>query len=193
MTGKVKEKMVSWLSGFSESVHPLDTHRLYDFVQEACVHGERIYDDDLAAVLKVIKPDWNDSRIADFINDKMALIEHLQDFYSFCFDDLPGREKTHVQTVSNIDEFISEGDFNYHELYELAQAVSGYSEALNVFTSKDSDGVRRIEYVVTDIVYSFPISQAAHILCHIEKKYMDNLDPDTWYGFQYAMERAEDE
>lgn len=85
------------------------------------------------------------------------------------------------------------GDLNYHEIYELVQAIEGNAETLTFFEVSDKKDTRTITYIVLNISFKFPLSDVNKLVSWLEDNYMDGLDADSWYGFQFAMERSKDE
>ncbi|MBO5185717.1 MAG: hypothetical protein J6B91_01515 [Prevotella sp.] len=195
MNSETRRKLVLWLSLYPDTSHPLDTERLYDFVRESCIYEDTIISEDLASILNDVHPEWNEQKREEFISDKIILIEHLQSFYYFCLQNKQAdEEQEYTYKAKSIEDFVSSAfDLNYHEMYELVQAVKGNGEALNFFTVNDHGPLRTVVYTVSDISYTFDISQQTNIVKWLEDNCMDGMDADSWYGFQYAMERSENE
>lgn len=195
MNSETRRKLVLWLSLYPDTSHPLDTERLYDFVRESCIYEDTIISEDLASILNDVHPEWNEQKREEFISDKIILIEHLQSFYYFCLQNKQAdEEQENTYKAKSIEDFVSSAfDLNYHEMYELVQAVKGNGEALNFFTVNDHGSLRTVVYTVSDISYTFDISQQTNIVKWLEDNCMDGMDADSWYGFQYAMERSENE
>lgn len=84
------------------------------------------------------------------------------------------------------------GDLNYHEIYELVQAIEGNVDVLTFFDVRDEENTRTIIYVVLNISFKFPLSDVEKQVAWLEDNYMNGLDADSWYGFQYAMERSDE-
>ncbi len=195
MNSETRRKLVLWLSLYPDKSHPLDTERLYDFVRESCIHEDTVISEDLASILNDAHPEWSEQKRDGFISEKNILIEHLQSFYYFCLQNKQAdEEQEHTYKAKSIEDFVSSVfDLNYHEVYELVQAVEGKGEALNFFTVADHDCLRTVVYTVADISYTFEISQQKDIVKWLEDNCMDGMDADSWYGFRYAMERSENE
>lgn len=196
MNSETRRKLVLWLSLYPDKSHPLDTERLYDFVRESCIHNDSVSSEDIASILSDVHPEWNEQKREGFINDMIILIEHLQSFYDFCLQNKQTQEEDqeHTYKAKSIRDFVSSAfDLNYHEIYELVQAVEGKGETLNFFTVNDQGHSRTIVYTVTDISYTFDISQQESIIEWLEDNCMEGMDADSWYGLQYTMEKLENE
>lgn len=92
----------------------------------------------------------------------------------------------------SFEDFIENcGDLDYHEIYDLAQALQGHKESLAFFELKEgSQGEMEIVYPYYDASIGLTKEEAADSLRYLETKYMDGMDADTWYGYRYAMEKA---
>lgn len=188
-------KMNNWLSLYPDSIHPLDEQRFFDFVREACLHKDKISEIDLKRSLTEFHPEWSDTKIERFVDEKIVMIESLMGFYEFCISnasiDEEQNETWNTDSLQNFMEAV--GDLNYHEIYELVQAIEGNEDALTFFEVSDKDDTRTIIYVVLNISFKFPLSELDKLVAWLEDNYMDGLDADSWYGFQYAMERSKEE
>lgn len=188
-------KMNNWLSLYSDSTHPLDEQRFFDFVREACLHKDKISESDLKLSLTEFHPKWSDTKVERFIDEKIVMIESLMGFYEFCISnasiDEEQNERWNTDSIQNFMEAV--GDLNYHEMYELVQAIEGNAETLTFFEVSDKGDTRTINYVVFNILFRFLLSDVEKLVAWLEDNYMDGLDADSWYGFQYAMERSKDE
>lgn len=195
MNLKTREKMTLWLSMYPDSSHPLDTNRFYDFVREACIHGDKINEIDLLETLNEAQPSWEKSKIQKLAYEKSRLIDHLIHFYDFCTEREGANQSEQYLFTNSKEEFMNEmGDLDYHEIYELAQAIQGYTEALNFFSvSEDNHEQRTIVYLVYKVAFSFPKTLAPDFEHWLEENYMDGLDAESWYGFKYALERHKDD
>lgn len=188
-------KMNNWLSLYSDSTHPLDEQRFFDFVREACLHKDKISESDLKLSLTEFHPKWSDTKVERFIDEKIVMIESLMGFYEFCISnasiDEEQNERWNTDSIQNFMEAV--GDLNYHEMYELVQAIEGNAETLTFFEVSDKGDTRTINYVVFNILFRFLLSDVEKLVAWLEDNYMDGLDAESWYGFQYAMERSKDE
>lgn len=188
-------KMNNWLSLYSDSPQPLDEQRFFDFVREACLHKDKISESDLKLSLTEFHPEWSDTKVELFIDEKIVMIESLMGFYEFCISnasiDEEQNERWNTDSIQNFMEAV--GDLNYHEMYELVQAIEGNAEALTFFEVSDKGDTRTINYVVFNISFRFLLFDVEKLVAWLEDNYMDGLDADSWYGFQYAMERSKDE
>lgn len=107
-------------------------------------------------------------------------------------------EQDIVEYVANLirpdsfEDFMEScGDLDYHEIYDLSQALQGNKESLVFFELKDGDhGEMEIVYPYYDASISLTKEEAADSLRFLETKYMDGMDADTWYGYRHAMEKA---
>lgn len=188
-------KMNNWLSLYPDSTHPLDEQRFFDFVREACLHKDKITETDLKHSLTELHPEWSDTKIDQFIDEKTALIENLMDFYDFCISNVSiDYEQNEIWNADSLQDFMEAvGNLNYHEIYELVQAIEGNVETLTFFEVIDKEDTRTIIYVVLNISFKFSTSDVDKQVSWLEDNYMDGLDAESWYGFQYAMERNKDE
>uniref|UniRef100_UPI003FED6757 hypothetical protein n=1 Tax=Alloprevotella sp. TaxID=1872471 RepID=UPI003FED6757 len=194
MTKETLVKMNDWLSLYSDSTHPLDEQRFFDFVREACLHKDEISETELKRALIEFHPEWNDTKVGRFIDEKMMMIECLMGFYDFCISNVSiDEEENEIWNTDSLQNFMEAvGDLNYHEIYELVQAIEGNADALTFFEVSDKGDTRTINYVVFNISFKFPLSDVDKLVAWLEDNYMDGLDADSWYGFQYAMERSKD-
>lgn len=188
-------KMNNWLSLYPDSTHPLDEQRFFDFVREACLHKDEISETELKRALIEFHPEWNDTKVERFIDEKIMMIECLMGFYDFCISNVSiDEEENETWNTDSLQNFMEAvGDLNYHEIYELVQAIEGNVDALTFFDVRDEENTRTIVYVVLNISFKFPLSDVEKLVAWLEDNYMDGLDADSWYGFQYAMERSKDE
>lgn len=196
MNNATRSKLVNWLSLYPDSTHPLDEKRFYDFVRESCLRRDYISKSDISTVLKNVHSEWSNEKIEGFADKYVVLIEQLQSFYDFCIqNEKVEKDKEDSYITDSIQHFVSSMfDLNYHEIYELVQAIEGRNrDMLNFFTIKDDGDIRTVTYTVSDIAYSFHISETRKIVEWIEDHYMEGMDAESWYGFQYALERSEKE
>lgn len=96
----------------------------------------------------------------------------------------------------DFQEFIDScGDLNYHEIFELSQIAQGHDFLRTVFTRQkangDSDDII-IGYEPTDTYLRLNPNQAIYFPKWLEKNLMDDMDADSWYGFQYAIDHDND-
>lgn len=83
------------------------------------------------------------------------------------------------------------GDLDYHEIYDLAQALQGHKDSLLFFEIKDGNqGKMEIVYPYYDASIGLTKEEAVNSLRYLETKYMDGMDADTWYEYRHAMEKA---
>ena len=195
MTKETLIKMNDWLNLYPDSTHPLDEQRFFDFVREACLHKDEISETELKRALVEFHPEWNDTKVGRFIDEKIMMIECLMGFYDFCISNVSiDEEENEIWNTDSLQNFMKAvGDLNYHEIYELVQAIEGNADALTFFEVSDKGDTRTINYVVFNISFKFPLSDVEKLVAWLEDNYMDGLDADSWYGFQYAMERSKDE
>lgn len=195
MTEETRKKFVLWLSMYPDSSHPLDEARFYDFVRESCIRKDVISESDIISALKDIQPNWGKEKIEGIADQYVILIEQLQGFYDFFVENKQVETtKENEYVAKSIDNFVSAiFDLNYHEVYELVQALEGNGDILNFFTVKDNKDYRTVVYTVADIAFTFPISDVRKNVTWVEKNLMGGEEAEGWYAFQYAMERSKDE
>lgn len=99
---------------------------------------------------------------------------------------------TNMIRPADFEEFLKTlGELDYHEIYDLAQALQGQSETLLFFKCDDDDkGNREITYPYYDASIVLTIEEAKDSLRYLENKYMEGMDADTWYGYRRSMEKA---
>lgn len=187
-------KMNNWLSLYPDSTHPLDEQRFFDFVREASLHKDEISETELKRALIEFHPEWNDTKLERFIDEKIMMIECLMGFYDFCISNVSiDEEENEIWNTDSLQIFMEAvGDLNYHEIYELVQAIEGNVDVLTFFDVRDEENTRTIIYVVLNISFKFPLSDVVKQVAWLEDNYMNGLDADSWYGFQYAMERSDE-
>lgn len=195
MTKNTLIKMNDWLSLYPNSTHLLEEQRFFDFVREACLHKDEISETDLKRSLFEIHPEWSDTKVERFIDEKVVIIENLMKFYEFCISNVSiDEEQSEIWSADTLQDFMEAiGDLNYHEIYELVQAIEGNAETLTFFEVSDKKDTRTIIYIVLNISFKFPLSDINKLVSWLEDNYMDGLDAESWYGFQFAMERSKDE
>lgn len=159
------------------------------------MHKDEISETELKRALVEFHPEWNDTKVGRFIDEKIMMIECLMGFYDFCISNVSiDEEENEIWNTDSLQNFMKAvGDLNYHEIYELVQAIEGNADALTFFEVSDKGDTRTINYVVFNISFKFPLSDVEKLVAWLEDNYMDGLDADSWYGFQYAMERSKDE
>lgn len=95
---------------------------------------------------------------------------------------------------SKFRDFLEDlGELNMHEVYDLAQALQGRTEALVFFKCKEDGDTIEITYPYYDASTGVTKEEAAVDLKYLEDKYMEGLDADSWYGYRQALEKAMDE
>ena len=159
------------------------------------MHKDEISETEIKRSLIKFHPEWSDTKVERFIDEKIVMIESLMKFYEFCISNVPiDEEQYEIWHTDSLQNFMAAvGDLNYHEIYELVQAIEGNVDALTFFEVSDQENTRTIVYVVLNISFDFPLSDVDKMVSWLEDNYMDGLDADSWYGFQYAMERSKDE
>lgn len=195
MTKNTLIKMNDWLSLYPNSTHLLEEQRFFDFVREACLHKDEISETDLKRSLFEIHPEWSDTKVEHFIDEKVVIIENLMKFYEFCISNVSiDEEQNEIWSADTLQDFMEAiGDLNYYEIYELVQAIEGNAETLTFFEVSDKKDTRTIIYIVLNISFKFPLSDINKLVSWLEDNYMDGLDAESWYGFQFAMERSKDD
>lgn len=190
MDKETKRKMVLWMEMHPDSTHPDDLNRLYDFVREACIHNDGITVEQLRSIAVATQPNWEESYLNQFVEDNIILINHLMEFYRFCANNelIEYSDTDNTISTTSIDDFFNEcGYLNFHEIYDMSQAIIGHSEMLTFFSTKDIGGERIITYIIFDVSFKFKIKDSMSILKWIEKNYMEGMDPDSWYGYKCAL------
>lgn len=96
-----------------------------------------------------------------------------------------------IDRAESFEEFIEKcGELDYHEIYDLAQAVDGHADSLVFFEAQEKeDGSIEIIYPYNDVSIELSKAQLADSLRFLEAEYMDGLDAESWYGFRQAMEK----
>ena len=75
----------------------------------------------------------------------------------------------------NYQDFVDGcGELNYHEIYEMSQVAQGHDIIIG--------------YEPTDTYIRLTPKQAAYFPKWIEEHLMNDMDADSWYGFQYAID-----
>lgn len=195
MTEETRNKFVLWLSMYPDSLHPLDEARFFDFVRESCIRKDNVIESDIISTLKEVQPTWSEEKIQGFSDQYVILIEQLQGFYDFFVENKQVETKEdHAYAAESIDDFVNAMlDLNYHEVYELVQALEGNGDILNFFMVEDHEDYRTVVYTVSDISFTFPISDVRKNVAWVENNLMGGEDAEGWYALQYAMERSKDE
>lgn len=180
---------------YPDSSHPLDEERFYDFVRESCIRKDIISESDIISTLIDIQPEWSKEKIEGFADQYVILIEQLQGFYNFFIQNKQiDKTKEHEYVAKSIDDFVSAMfDLNYHEVYEMVQAIEGNGDVLNFFIVTDNGDYRTVVYTVADIAFTFPISDVRKNVAWVEDNLMGGEDAEGWYAFQYAIERSKKE
>lgn len=191
MNKETNRKMVLWMDMHPDSTHPNDINRLYDFVREACFHNDSITAEQLHSVALAAHPNWEGSYLNHFVEEYIVLIEHLMGFFRFCTGSIESKlsDNDISITTTTIEDFFNEcGYLNYHEIYDMSQAIAGNSDILTFFTIKDVGEERVISYIISDVSFTFKKKDTVSILKWIEKHYMQGMDPDSWYGYKCTMD-----
>jgi DGQHR domain-containing protein len=95
-----------------------------------------------------------------------------------------------IRPASFEDFLKSIGELDYHEIYDLAQALQGHTETLTFFKYKEKDsGDIEITYPYYDSSIGLTKEGALDSLHYLETKYMEGIDADTWYGYKQALEK----
>lgn len=81
------------------------------------------------------------------------------------------------------------GELDMHEVYDLAQALSGNTDALVFFKCREDGDKMEITYPYYDASTSITKEEAGVDLKYLEDKYMDGLDAESWYGYRLALEK----
>lgn len=192
MNKETKRKMVLWMEMHPDSTHPDDINRLYDFVREACFHDDGITAEQLRSVALAAQPNWEVSYLNHFVEEYIVLIEYLIGFFRFCTGSVESRlsDKDYYISTTSIEDFFNEcGYLNYHEIYEMSQAIAGNPDMLTFFTIKDVGEERVISYIISDVSFTFKKKDAISIIKWIEENYMQGMDPDSWYRYKCAMDK----
>lgn len=84
-------------------------------------------------------------------------------------------------------------DFNV--VYDLWKAATGDIETLTFFTVEKAKGSEDtlITYIPTNNAIRLTSKAASYFPTWIEEIYMDDMDGESWYGFQSALDKAKDE
>ncbi len=100
-------------------------------------------------------------------------------------------ESPDIDSKKNIDEFLdSVNDVSKYEIYDIAKALSTGSAPFDtVSVNKDSEGNLTISHAYSGISYFIKKDALCFVLKHLEQKYMDGMDPDSWLGFREAIDK----
>lgn len=88
---------------------------------------------------------------------------------------------------------IDTNDFNV--IYDLWKAATGDAESLTFFTVEKVNGSEDIliTYEPTNNAIRLTPKAAEYFPKWLEENLMDGMDGESWYGFQYALDKAKDE
>ena len=96
----------------------------------------------------------------------------------------------------DFQEFIDGcGELNYHEIFELSQVAQGHDIVRTVFTRENANGNSEdiiIGYWPAETYLRLSPKQAAYFPKWLESNLMGDMDADSWYGFQYAIDHYKD-
>ena len=87
------------------------------------------------------------------------------------------------------------GELTYHEIFELSQVALGHDIVRTVFSREDAYGNTQdiiIGYEPTETYLRLTPKQALYFPKWIEEHLMNDMDADSWYGFQYAIDHDND-
>jgi len=92
----------------------------------------------------------------------------------------------------NYQDFVDGcGELNYNEIYEMSQVAQGHDMISGFFKRQEANGDTDdiiIGYEPTDTYIRLTPKQAAYFPKWIEEHLMNDMDADSWYGFQYAID-----
>lgn len=82
-------------------------------------------------------------------------------------------------------------DPNYHEIYELYQAASGNQDSVTLYRVEPANGSKDILIIhePSDSALRLTPKAKDYFPEWIESNLMEGLDPESFYGMKYAMER----
>ena len=93
----------------------------------------------------------------------------------------------HLKRVPNIQAFASSIDADKYELFDIAQALDKGSVAYDTIVVKQAtDGIELIHSFSDTSIYVNE-SQRKPYLKFIEKHYMNDVDYNSWIGFEQAL------
>ena len=116
----------------------------------------------------------NQKKLANLIIQSVANID-LADYDS------------HLERVPNIQAFINSIDADRYELFDIAQALDKGTVAYDTIVVKPvSDGLELI-HSFSDTSVFVQENQRSPYLKFIEKHYMNDVDYNTWIGFEEAV------
>lgn len=93
----------------------------------------------------------------------------------------------HLERVPNIQVFASSIDADKYELFDIAQALDKGSVAYDTIVVKQAtDGIELI-HRFSDTSINVKESQRKQYLKFIEKHYMNDVDYNSWIGFEQAL------
>lgn len=117
----------------------------------------------------------NQKKLANLIIQSVANLD-LADYNS------------HLERLPNIQAFISSIDADKYELFDIAQALDKGTVAYDTIVIKPmNDGVELI-HCFSDISISVQENQRKPYLKFIEKHYMNDMDYNSWIGFEDVLQ-----
>lgn len=117
----------------------------------------------------------NQKKLANLIIQSVANLD-LADYNS------------HLERLPNIQAFISSIDADKYELFDIAQALDNGTVAYDTIVIKPmNDGVELI-HCFSDVSISVQENQRKPYLKFIEKHYMNDIDYNSWIGFEDVLQ-----
>lgn len=85
------------------------------------------------------------------------MIECLMGFYDFCISNVSiDEEENEIWNTDSLQIFMEAvGDLNYHEIYELVQAIEGNVDVLTFFDVRDEENTRTIIMLCSTFLLNF--------------------------------------
>lgn len=118
----------------------------------------------------------NQKKLANLIIKSVANID-LSDYDS------------HLERVPNIQAFINSINADRYELFDIAQALENGTVAYDTIVVRPmNDGIELIHSFSDTCIY-VQESERKPYLKFIEKHYMNDLDYNTWIGFEEALQK----
>lgn len=96
----------------------------------------------------------------------------------------------HLNSTRDFQSFLDNTDeLDMHDLYDLAQVLENGTSVYDRFKVIDNGDTMNVIYPMTDASIKLTHQSAKEFLRYVEKKYMDDMDSDSWYGYIQALSK----